>query len=847
MSEVFYIIAWYALLTALSWLALPIAYRLLPALPERGYAMLRPLALLLWGFIFWLLSSFGLLANSAAGLLTALLLLAGLAIWAWRSQPAGALGAWLRAQRGQILATELVYLLAFIFMLWMRASYPRVEGTEKPMELAFINAILQSPSMPPQDPWLSGYSISYYYFGFLMVALKAKLLSIPGAIAFNLGLANVFAMGAAAAYGLTYNLLAVYKPTLMRTARWLAGLAPLLMLVMGNVEGLLEIVHARHLFWETNAAGETQSAFWVWLDVKELVNPPIEEPRWVPRYFDTGSWWWWRASRVINDRTFDGGEQELIDEFPAFSFVLGDLHPHVLSIPFVLLATGVALNTYLGGSERKKPRMGLYIREESLALAALVIGALAFLNIWDLPIYAILFAGAYVLRRATQEGWGRERLNEFLNLVVLVGVTGILFFLPFFIGFTSQAGGILPNLLTPTRGTHLWIMFATLLTPLLLWALWQWKQRGWAGLPRALLYSLAFVAALWLGSFLLIPLFSVFSGAFAFIAGIFLGIESMLLHLSETVFSFLRGLLSGFFIKLSELFAQLGVASMAGAPDLGSLFAESLRRRFAGPGGWLTLIVLLGLLGGLLAAGKAGRSKQPAETASHFAVLMALVAALLVTAPEFIYLRDQFGTRMNTVFKFYYQAWLLWSVVAAFGISVLMLELRRGARLAAATLVFVVLGAGFVYPAYAFADIASRPQGQPLTLDGSIHLPPDAREAIAWLQTAEPGVLAEAVGGSYSAYARYATFTGMQNVMGWPGHEGQWRGGNVDYGRIGAIESLYSTGDWVTASEILQRYSINYVIVGDLERAAYSVNEAKFQARLPLVFQNGTVSIYAVP
>lgn len=809
MSDVLNALAWYALLAGLSWLVLPIAYRLLPALPERGYALLRPLALLLWGFVFWLLSSFGLLANNAAGLLTVLLLLAGLSVWAWRSQPAGALGAWLREQRAQIVATELVFALAFLFMLWMRASYPRVEGTEKPMELAFINAILQSPSMPPQDPWLSGFSISYYYFGYLMVAMQAKLLGVAGAVAFNLGVVSVFAMGAAAAYGLVFNLLAVHRPAIVRTARWLAGLAPLLMLVMGNVEGLLEIMHARHLFWETNAAGESSSAVWAWLDVKELVNPPLSEPRWTPRLFD-GGWWWWRASRVINDRTFAGGEQELIDEFPAFSFVLGDLHPHVFSIPFVLLATSVAFNTYLGGSERKKPWLGLHIKEESLVFAALVIGALAFLNIWDLPIYAILFAGAYVLRRAVSEGWVRARLDEFLKLVMIVGAGGVGLFLPFFIGFTSQAGGILPNLLTPTRGTHLWIMFATLLTPVLLWALWQWKQRGFAGLPKALLASLAFVAALWLGSLALAWLYA--------------------------------GLLSG---------TPLGQAILSdlGAPDVASLFAESLRRRFAGPGGWLSLIGLLGVFGGLLAAaGKAGRSKQaPAEAASSFAVLLALIAALLVTAPEFIYLRDQFGTRMNTVFKFYYQAWLLWSVVAAYGASVVMLELRRGARAAAAALLMLALGAGFVYPAYAFADIASRPPNQPLALDGSLHLSPEAREAIAWLQAAEPGVLAEAVGGSYSAYARYATFTGMQGVMGWPGHQGQWRGGNVDYERIGALESLYSTGDWATASEILQRYAIDYVIVGDLERAAYPVNEAKFQARLPLVFQDGSVSIYAVP
>ncbi len=812
MNEVLTAFSWYLMLAVLSWLALPLAHRLLPALPERGYAFLRPLALLLWGYVFWLLSSFGLLANDVSGLLTALAVLAGASVWALRSLPAGQLRTWVSAQRGQIVATELVFVLAFVFMLWMRASNPDIVNTEKPMELAFINAILQSPSMPPHDPWLSGYAISYYYFGYLMIAMLAKLLGISGVVAFNLGLASVFAMGATAAYGVVFNLLAAYRPALMRTARWLAGLAPLLMLVMGNAEGLLEIMHARHLFWQTDAAGERSSAVWAWLDVKELVNPPSNEPAWQPRGFDS-FWWWWRGSRVINDRTFEGNEQELIDEFPAFSFVLGDLHPHVFSIPFVLLAVGVAHNVYLGGGERKRPWLGLALEPPTFVFACLVIGALAFINIWDLPIYAIVLAGAYVLRRAAA-GWDRERVNEFARVVLTTGVGGVLLFLPFFVGFTSQAGGFLPNLINPTRGTHFWIMFVTLLVPVLLWALWQWKQREFRGLPKALGYALGFVFVLWLGSFALAWLYA------QVLAGTPLGD------------SILAGL---------------------GAPSLSALFTESLRRRFTSPGGWLSLIVLLGVFGGLLAKPqpesrtKLQTAPQTTPAAVGFVVLLALIAALLVTAPEFIYLRDQFGTRMNTVFKFYYQAWLLWSVVAAFGISVLMLELRRGARAAVAALLMLVLGAGFVYPAYAFADIASRPAERPLTLDGSTYLPADAREAIAWLQSADPGVLVEAVGGSYSAYARYATFTGLPGVMGWPGHEGQWRAGNVDYDRIGAIQTLYATGDWVTADEILQRYNIRYIIVGDLERVSYPVNEGKFAARLPIVFQNTSVTIYLVP
>jgi uncharacterized membrane protein len=171
-------------------------------------------------------------------------------------------------------------------------------------------------------------------------------------------------------------------------------------------------------------------------------------------------------------------------------------------------------------------------------------------------------------------------------------------------------------------------------------------------------------------------------------------------------------------------------------------------------------------------------------------------------------------------------------------------SLRRTAAWAA---LLLALGAGLVFPLYAFADLASRPEGQALSLDGSAYLPADARAAIAWLQTADPGVLAEAVGGSYTGYARYATFSGLPGVLGWPGHESQWRAGEYEREREEAVRTLYASSQWPLAAEILQRYDVRYVIVGDLERNAYPVNEAKFQARLSVAFQNDSVTIYAVP
>ena len=514
---------------------------------------------------------------------------------------------------------------------------------------------------------------------------------------------------------------------------------------------------------------------------------------------------------MINDKTYSGGDQELIDEFPAFSYTLGDLHPHVLSMPFVMLAMALAMNLYLGGAEQKERLrwFGLTIRADALLLALVVFGGLAFLNIWDFPIYGAVFGLAYMLRNAQHQGWSLDRFYELLALGVVILVGGILLYLPFYLGFTSQAGGILPNMVNPSRGTHLWIMFAILWTPTLVYLLRLWKHEAkWKGIWTSLVYGLVIVVGLWLLSLILASLYA------------------LLLPTGE----------------LGRALAALG------APDFGALVAEGLRRRLVGSGGWISLTVMLGLAFGLLLWLPRRKAKAPEPTAFQarsFMVLLVFVGAVLVTVPEFIYLRDQFGTRMNTVFKFYFEAWQMWAVVAAVVVVVLLQELRAAGRAVFAVVAVLLLAAGFVYPLFSFSDITHNPVG---SLDGASWLPGDVNSAIQWLQQAPAGYLVEAVGGSYDAsYARYATYSGQAGLMGWPGHEGQWRGGNVDWSRLDDIQTLYSTADWSTAQSLLNKYDVKYVIVGDLERAAYTLDEAKFMENLPIVYQNNSVTIYQVP
>jgi YYY domain-containing protein len=859
------ILLWYLIVTLAGLAVFPLAFSLLDGLADRGYAFARSLGLLLWGYAFWLLGSLGVLRNDLGGQFFALAILLALSALLLRRMDLAQLKIWFRSQRSYIIWVELLFLVAFAGWAFVRSANPDIFGTEKPMEVAFINAILRSETFPPHDPWLSGYAISYYYFGYVLVAMLAKLSAVPGSIAFNLGLAMVFALTVVGSFGLLYNLLTARRAdpaqnpdpeqsagsarlgddhVLSKLNPALALFGPLFVLIVSNIEGFLEVLHARGLFWSAGAGGEATSRFWTWLDIADLTAPPGQPLSWLPRLFGSGSWWWWRASRVVRDYNFRSEPVEIIDEFPFFSHLLGDLHPHVLAMPFAFLGMALALNLLLGGGQGctglPGMRLSWKISPPTFLLAAIALGGMAFLNTWDWPIYIAFFAGAYVLQAARHNGWGWQRLVDFAGLGLGLGLSGFLLYLPFFLGFSSQAGGLLPSLIFTTRGTHLWVMFTPLLVPLFALVAYLWREHGEKRSFRRGLF--------W--------------------AAIILGLFSLLLVLLILAIANLP-LLAGLFPPAAS--AEDVFLTYLGAPGWAGLLQESLLRRLVYPGGWLTLLLLLIPCAGLLSKVHTAQDEKgldpieeqaaplnPARTmpAAHiFALLLVLSGVVLVLAPEFFYLRDQFGSRMNTIFKFYYQAWLFWAVAAAYGTVVLSKELR-GVWAGIFRLVSIlVLGLALVYPLLSLWD---KTQGfnpsSGLTLDGAAYISgyaPQEMAAIEWLRSAPLGVIVEAVrpdGGQYSDFGRVAAHSGMPTVLGWIGHQIQWRGGSAEIGsRQADIERLYTTRSWELAEQVIRQYDIRYVIVGPRERSTYRVFEAKFERLLVPVFSQGDMVIYEVP
>jgi YYY domain-containing protein len=856
-SEIAAAVRWWGVLTALGLIAWPLAFVLLRRLPDRGYAFAKMLGLLGVSYLFWIAGSLGFSANNSGGLVLALLLFGGLSAWLYlrRRDDDERLGDWLREHWRTVLVTELLFAVVFGVWVWVRAQNPSIAATEKPMEFAFLNAIGRSPTFPPLDPWLSGYAISYYYFGYVMMSIVARLAMVPEALAFNLAIAWIVAGTAVGSFGLAYNLIAAQGRR--RAALWFGVVAALAVPVAGNLQMGLELLHG-------NGVGST--AAWEWLDVRDVNMAPT--PQETPRY-TTSEWWWWRTSRVIHEYHLSGRPEEGLEpivEVPAFSFVLGDMHPHVLALPFALLSLGVALAWWLRGRAGQGAippdewaALGWGGRLRALLagvgplqwiLTAVVLGGLSFLNTWDVLIHLFVVLGAFFLAGWYRHGWSRALWLQTIVVAFALVLPAVLLYLPFYLGFRSQAAPpfLLPMLMRPTRLVHYLIIFGlplAVITPLLLSLATRQKFRHWQTGLKAALGLLAALSGLMLLLMLIIAISP--AGANQFI-----------------------GLANELRVALPAR-PESALAPVWGTLAVLRLLPAILQVRLLFAGLVVFLLALVALVVMILREGAGQKEEEPGAVAGWsslpFALLLILTAVLLTIGPEFVYLRDNFGFRLNTTFKFYYQAWIMFGVAAVFGLDYLWqlwsAEKARIAPIIATSAYGVALVVALLFPVYAVRSRSIEYRGpidaaerQPATLDGLAYLRrynPSEYEALAWLreQAAQrpgaPPVVLEAVGRQYSEFGRVSANTGLPTVLGWPGHELQWRGGdNPEPGRREPlVQQIYDSTDLDAVAFMLDELGVELIYVGPLESRTFeAAGLAKFRDRLDVAFANEGVTIY---
>ena len=266
------VLLWLVTVEIIGLTVFPLAYFLLPKLSDRGYGLSKPLGILLFGYAAWILSTLHLVPSvrlTLVGLVVLVAASSGVLAYLYREE----LTAFVRRSWRLIAVSEIVFILFFLGWTLFQSYDPAIDHTEQPMDFAFLNASIGSTLGQPEDPWLRGESISYYYFGYWMMGVVSELSGVASNFSYNLSLALVPAMAAAAVLCLVMSMVRFDRGPL-RVAVISGVGAGLLLVVVANLEGILEFMYA-------NAMGS--QGFYDWVGISGL-SGPTETPTesWTP-------------------------------------------------------------------------------------------------------------------------------------------------------------------------------------------------------------------------------------------------------------------------------------------------------------------------------------------------------------------------------------------------------------------------------------------------------------------------------------------------------------------------------------------------------------------------------------
>jgi YYY domain-containing protein len=774
-------VVWYLSILLLGLMAYPIVRIIFHGLVDRGYPFSRLVGLLFTAYLTWLASSTGAHFNRLTiGIVLALLLLtSGLLAYKQRKE----LLVELKTKKRYFLSIEILMLLFFLTSLAIRLGNPDLwhpwKGGEKPMDLSYFTAVLKSTVFPPYDPWYSGGYINYYYFGFVLVGVPVKLLGIIPGIAYNLILPTLFALTGLGAFSVGWNLLAAKvqpqdsdhpnERTNISRPFWAGITAAFTVLIMGNLGTL-------RMFWQglqrlvapdgiIDGAKFVEHLNWFFQGfVKFLAGTKLP--------YGYGDWYW------IPSRALPG---DTITEFPFFTFTYADLHAHMIALPITILVIGWAISILL---EKWNWKNGLPINQWltfglTIAFGGLAIGTLRVTNTWDLPTFLAL-ASLVIVYTIFRYAKMPDKLLPNLPLVLrkaiysaavllCLVVTALVLYLPF-----SKFYGQAYNAIDPWQGDHspFWSYLVHWGFQLFLIVSWFiWETREWlAATPVSALKR--------------------FKGYFGYF------------QVLAILFGLVLVLLTVMGIKIGWLTGLLAV--------------------------WAMVLML--------------RPNQPdLKRLVFFMIGTGLVLILFV---ELFVLRGDVG-RLNTVFKFYYQAWTLLGISAAAGLiwlipAVTTVWKERNSSIWQVILAFLFFSVS-LYPLTAAADkIRDRMSKEaPQTLNGTdfmqtaryydqnldMDLSQDYK-AIQWMQNNVVGspVIVETNTVEYRWGNRFTIYTGLPGVLGWNWHQRQQRG-FLDYNgiseRLIEIPNFYTNPDVIQAVKFLEKYHVQFVIVGQMERAYY--------------------------
>jgi YYY domain-containing protein len=723
-----------------------------------------------------------------------------------------------------------------------RAAQHQLLTTEKPTDSMLLSAVMQSAGFPPHDPWASGYTLSYYYFGQVMGSSAGLMAATNNTTTYNAFVALYFALTAQTTFGVVYNMV-TRRAVRQNTALRYGLLGVLMVMLVGNYQmTFVEIPY------QTANASPEYLQFW---DVPERGTPIEARENVSPETW--GLVWYFRATRVINDRVlpylYSAQSSDAVTEFPAFSFIHSEAHAHVIVLFVTITTIGAAFGHVYNTGRASVGQFVVY---------AILCGCAFFTNAWSYPVSIGMLIGAEIIRRIREQaGWSRAALRDTVIFAAALGVASLLSVGLFITSYQTPVRGFNPNLWQATRLQQLFLVMGALLPLTILFVARQFSLAHRAG-KTALAWAtgISTILALGLSGYTLTLLFREATrndGAYAIVNRFF----QVYTNPNEP------GLIDTVMPTVIQY-------RLEGVPTLIVLF---------------TLVALILAL--LLPYMKRGSNREDSDAASStfdpsmaFALFMMLLAVLLQIVPEFFYVADGWGTRNETLFKFYNNVWALLGIAVTYGMFTLLSDRERRivARptRAAAALACVL----FIVPTLPYAPTAlwttalletrrwfPREGVSPMTLDGGYTLVTEDDEVTLRCLQARVGqenvVVASGVWNETDRYSRFnvgrgaasgrvGAFTGYATLLGWGSHEAMWRGDAVfQQLRVRAADTrtLYQAATLEEVQPLIDQYGIDYILYGTVERHVNWYGEAgeqKFLDHYDVVCEHGTSRIFRV-
>lgn len=816
-----YFFKWYLVLLMLSACAFPVAVIAFRKFHDCGYIFSKPLGIAFSGLLMWLLSSLHIakFTRTACYICVVVMTVISVIIVLYQAYICRKHGKQALNPFNNVIAAlpfmvraEAVFFAIFVFWCYMKGFNPSAYGTEKFMDYGFMSVMFRSDYMPATDLWFSGEPINYYYVGQYLATYVTKLAGTGVGYGYNLMLMTLASLAFSEAYSLVYNLLKTFmadKDIPFRTSVQVSDkkrhvkkavrrglyddLVALIPALGGTAAGLADSVAGNmHYF------------------IYAVIVPLIQRIRGK----ETASYWFPDATRYIgyNPDTTD----KTIHEFPCYSFVLGDLHAHVLNIMFVMTVLAVLFSLLLdrkedmdnlrAGHNIVKPSLFHEAVRPAIIIIGIFIGIFHMTNYWDFPIYFVVAGAVILFSNAViyQFNFGDTFKLTLAHALIILDIS-ILVALPFTINFNQIS----------TK-----ICLCTSRTPLYqLAVLW--------GLPISAVLVYAFGKR---GQFKREGL------------------------LTGCGYSPERG-------RVKKKIVGTSLNSESTMPESADADSVIIKFRPKKPVLFqyienLTVSDLFVITIGLCAIG-----------------LIFLPEIIYV---KDIYSGDY--KRANTMFKLTYQAYIMFGICLGYILVRMSIYSKRkfynilGVIMSA--LFITTLGYFHNSCMSWFGDIKLRENYK--TLDSSAFLYTDYIDsennvtmaddaaAIEWLNENVKGtpVVLEANGDSYTYYERISVFTGLPTVLGWRTHEWLWRSTNssVDFPQAVAdretdVQTIYTSTDEETVKKLLEKYDVAYIVVGynELNNSAKwgdtPVNEDLLKSFGSVVFSsdtNGNSPIYII-